>query len=216
VSALLRALLRLVLRFGCVEALAMCRAYPGTGYGVMLAVLFVIKHQVLAYLPASQGSMEWHRGSAVMLGLNLFGRFVFKHAAWRCSLVPSDDPGRLLLWPAHWRKKFLLLSLEPALVLGFILVYEIAEPPYFLRFVPMFWWDGLPLPYGIVQPYPAWYLHYATTIARGLPFLTVAALWLNNRCEYAASEEGQRDAEARQGRRTTEPTPVFTPVTLAR
>ena len=46
-------LTRLVLRFGCCEALPMFRTYPGFSYALMLAGLFAIKHQALAYLPAS-------------------------------------------------------------------------------------------------------------------------------------------------------------------
>ena len=216
-KGMMATLWHLLLRFGCVEALPLLRTYTGTGYGVMLAALFVIKHEVLTYLPASQGYIQWHRGSAMMLAFNLVGRFVFAHAAWQCSLVPSHDPGRCLVWPAHWRKKYLLLYLEPALLLGLILFYEVTAPPYFLRFVPMFWWDVLPLPYGIAQPYPAWYLRHAVTIAQALPFLMVPALWCNNRFDYAASEEGQREAEARsQAGAMQEQAPVFTPVTLAR
>jgi hypothetical protein len=181
-------------------------------------VLFTIKHQILAYLPASYGYMEWHHFSAVVLAFNLLARFFVARVAYRCALVPANDPGRFLLWPSSWRTKYLLYYVEPALLLGFLLYYRVSAPPYSLRFVPMFWLDKLPLPYGIVQPYPVWYVQNAITIAFWLPFLTLPALWLHNRLEYATSEEGQREADARRKHApvTTEQPPVFTPVTLSR
>jgi hypothetical protein len=193
----------------------MLRAYSGCSYILMLAGLFVIKHQALAYLPASHGYIAWHQLCAVGMGFNLLARFLSAKVAFRYAMVPSHDPGRFLLWPSHWRTKYLRYYVEPALLLCFILAYGVAGPPYAVRFVPMFWWDALPLRYGIVQPYPAWYLQHGVQIAFWMPFLTLPALWLHNRLEWADSDEGQREAEARRNQTvTSEQSPVFTPVTL--
>lgn len=209
----LRTLARLVLRFGCVEALPMLRVYPGFAYTLTLAGLFVIKHQALAYLPASHGYMAWHQWCAVGLGFNLLTRAFSAKVAWRYAMVPAHDPGRFLLWPSHWRTKYLRYYVEPALLLCFILAFGVAGPPYAVRFVPLFWWDALPLRYGIVEPYPAWYLRHGVQIACWMPLLTLPALWLHNRLEWADSEEGQ--CEAKRNRAVTSAqSPVFTPVTL--
>jgi len=194
---------RLAMLFFCCEAVLAVRFNPGVLYGGLLLVLLTLKHYLLFQLQLP------NTGAYVTLLYNGFIACCFT-VIWRITVVrgplagllagvaftPGWHRGFKLLRVIGFTEKRTLLLVEPGVMLAFVV--HAAMTPVSARFRPYWHYLG-----GTKHPLPpvpdvAWPLKLAPWIALAMPCLTALALYVNNRAEYAMTEQGK--AEARQRR----------------
>ena len=188
-------MLRLLALLGCCELLPLTRRTFGFGFCLLLAGVFIVKHQLLVYLPVSALYQALNQYAAFALAVHLLGRFLSPRMIMRHAGVPESYSGM------PWLRFFGLsdytarLYGEPLLALVFALVA--AQTVVFWRFRPLFFMrDVLPAPFGVTAPFPLWYRQYGVIIAHALPAVAAMSLAAFNYLHLAPTERAQLTYEA--------------------
>jgi hypothetical protein len=187
-------LARLLAFFLCSEMLPLTRGYFGLGYIGAVAGMLALKQSLLHTLPVTSGFIILHQyaGFAALLWLVYRVRQLGRSAL--ASDVPAEDPGFWFWWPVRWGRKTPLLWLEPGLALVFA-CFALSSGDM-VRFAPL-WRMNAPLEAcGLAGRCLGWDSDDARWIVQAVAWLPVAALWLNNYCDYreerAQSEAGRK------------------------
>jgi hypothetical protein len=116
----------------------------------------------------------------------------------KVAFTPGWHRGYKVLRVIGITEKHTLLLVEPAVMAAFVV--HAAMTPLSLRFRPYWHYLG-----GTRHPLPplpevAWPIELAPWIGLALPCLTAMALFVNNRSEFAMTEQGKAEARQRQQR----------------
>jgi hypothetical protein len=172
---------------GCAELLPLTRRTFGFGFCLLLAGVFIVKHQLLVYVPVSELYQALNQYAAFALAVHLLGRFISPRMVMRHAGVPDGYPGMPWLRLFGLSDQAARLYGEPVLALVFALVA--AQTVVLWRFRPLFFLrDVLPAPYGVTAPFPLWYRQYGVMIAHALPALAAMSLAAFNYLQLAPTE----------------------------
>jgi hypothetical protein len=196
---------RLFLVFGCAEALLFLRWNMGIAMGVLLGVFITIKHWLLQYLLLSQSYIHLLHLGVMCAILNIVARIFLPQTplAWlapRLVFTPPWHSGNRFWRLIGLKEKWTLLYVEPAVFLAAAIF--IAGTGCCGRFQPYWhYWGQKPMPRLPDWLAASWWhsLDAAMLVSTLLPAVTLLALLLHNRYEYAASDEGKNEALNRRG-----------------
>jgi len=196
---------RLAVLFFCCEAVLAVRFNPGVLYGGLLLVLLTLKHYLLfqLQLPTTGAYITLLYSGFATVCLTLMWRVTVARGPLvgllaKVAFTPGWHRGYKVLRVIGITEKHTLLLVEPAVMAAFVV--HAAMTPLSLRFRPYWHYLG-----GTKHPLPpvpdvAWPLKLAPWIALAMPCLTALALYVNNRAEYAMTEQGKAEARQRQQR----------------
>lgn len=197
--ALFRMLGRFILLFGCCEAMLWVRWNFGFRFCLLMFALLSAKHYLFQFLPVTEAHAYILHAGFYSILLTLLWRFVsttgeFRFFAPGLVYVRAYHHGHKLLRLIGISQKMTLLVWEPLTTLIFSVLA--ARTPTLLRMHP--YWHYLDGEQGTLPPlppmsFPDWYLSVAPFLAWLWPVFTAAAFYLNNRHEYAWTEEAAEE-----------------------
>lgn len=214
------ALWRLAVLFFCCESVLAIRFNPGMLYGGMLLALLTLKHHLLfaLQLPLPGAYITLLHCGFLSCCLTLLWRVTVARGPLagllaRAAFTPGWHRGFKILRVVGCTEKWTLLLAEPAFMAAFVI--HAGMTPVYLRFRP--YWHYLSGNRQLLPPVPetAWadaWPEAAPWIALALPCLSVLALYLHNRTEFAVTREGMAQARQRQQRADQEATASSGPV----
>jgi len=199
---------RAVVLFLCCEAILAVRFNPGVLYGGWLLVLLTLKHYLLfqLQLPTVGAYITLLYSGFATVCLTFMWRVVVARGPLvgllaKVAFTPGWHRGYKVLRVIGITEKWTLLLVEPAVMAAYVV--HAAMTPVQLHFRPYWHYLGgsrQPMPPLPEMTWPAWWLDAAPWISLILPCLSVLALILHNRAEFAITREGMAQARQRQQR----------------
>jgi len=197
---------RLAVLFFCCESILAIRFNPGVLYGGLLLGLLTLKHYLLFQLQLPNAGayvILLHSGFTVccctLMWRVMAARGPLAGLLAGVAFTPGWHRGFKLLRVIGFTERRTLLLVEPAVMAVFVV--HAAMTPVYLHFRPYWHYlggTGHPLPPLPDVAWPAWWPDAAPWAALALPCLSVLALTLNNRTEFAMTQAGMAEARQRQ------------------